>query len=210
MRIAFVAVLLYCCNVCFAQNDDYPDFRSKRDLFKRILEKDIRSDVASFTLAGIDESVGKLQLKSIPITSATPNSISFAGENVQVTITAAPFNPAKHKLGYYGDSKYLFKLDNKGYFGDYGKVPKTQIDKITVLIGRDTVDVPATAYNDIFNPVFSFNEAGVQKSNDKVLLSADGKKIYIYMLKRELNTGYEVTWVIQDKKYLRRVVDWGF
>jgi len=30
------------------------------------------------------------------------------------------------------------------------------------------------------------------------------------MLKREAGGSYEVTWVIQNGKYLRRVVDFGF
>ncbi len=50
----------------------------------------------------------------------------------------------------------------------------------------------------------------MEKSHNSVLVSADGRKIYIYMLKRESGGSYEVTWVIQDKKYLRRVVDFGF
>jgi hypothetical protein len=210
MRFIFLVLLLYSCNFCFAQNDDYPDFRSKKELFTRIQEKDIRNDVASFSMAGIDESVGKLPLKTIPIVESTPNSISFAGNNIQVNITAAPFNPAKHKMGFYGDNKYVIKIDNKGYFGDYGKTPKTAIEKVSVIVDRDTVAIPAAAYNDLYNPVFFFTEGGIQKSNNKVLLSADGHKIYIYMLKRETGGSYEVTWIIQDKKYLKRVVDFGF
>ena len=36
------------------------------------------------------------------------------------------------------------------------------------------------------------------------------RKYYIYMLNGEGAGRYEVTWVIQDKHYLRRVVDWNF
>jgi hypothetical protein len=210
MRIAFLLLLVSASKFCLAQTDDYPDFRSKKELFTRIMEKDIRADVASFSMAGIDESVGKLPLKSIPITASTANSISFAGENIKVNITSAPFDVTKHKMGYYGENKYLTKIDNKGYFGDYGKVPKTAIQNVTVIVDRDTVAIPPAAYNDIYNPIFSVTEGGIQKSNNKVFLSADGKKIYVYMLKREAGGSYEVTWVIQDKKYLKRVVDFGF
>jgi hypothetical protein len=48
------------------------------------------------------------------------------------------------------------------------------------------------------------------KSYNKVFVSPDKKKVYIYMLNRDNLGSYEVTWVIQDKKYLRRVVDFGF
>lgn len=209
MRIFFLVMLGYISNVCLAQNDNFPDYRSKKEIFTRITEKDIRSDIASYSMGGMDESIGKLPLKTIPITASGSNFISFAGNNIQVTITGAPFDPKKHKLGYY-DTKYLVKIDNKPYFGDYGKVPKTMIENIRVIIDRDTVAIPPAAYSDLYNPIFTFKEKGVEKSQNKVYYSADGRKIYIYMLKPETGGSYEVTWVLQDKKYLRRVVDFGF
>jgi hypothetical protein len=90
------------------------------------------------------------------------------------------------------------------------KAPKTTIENVTVVIDQDTVPIPATAFYDLYNPIFTVDEGGVQKSNNKVYLSADGRKVYVYMLKQEAGGSYEVTWVIQDKKYLRRVVDFGF
>lgn len=209
MRFFFLVMLVYINNLCLAQNDNFPDYRSKKEIFSRITEKDIRSDIASYSMGGMDESIGKLPLKTIPITATGSNFISFAGNNIQVTITGAPFDPKKHKLGFY-DTKYLVKIDNKPYFGDYGKVPKTVIENVRVIIDRDTVAIPPAAYSDLYNPIFTFKEKGVEKSQNKVYLSADGRKIYIYMLKPETGGSYEVTWVIQDKKYLKRVVDFGF
>jgi hypothetical protein len=209
MRIVLLVALSLLVASVFAQNGDYPDYRSKKEIFSRIVEKDIRNDIASFSMGGIDESVGKLPLKSLPITGFGSDYITFSGNNIQVKVTSAPFDKTKHKLGFY-EEKYLTKIDNKPYFGDYGKVPKTTVDNVTVVIDRDTVAIPPVAYNDLHNPVFSFNEKGVQKSQDKVFLSNDGRKIYVYLLKQEAGGSYEVTWVIQDKKYLRRVVDFGF
>ncbi|GEO08792.1 hypothetical protein [Segetibacter aerophilus] len=209
MRIVLFVLLALACFNAFAQTGDYPDYRSKKELFSRIIEKDIRSDIASFSMAGIDESVGKLPLKTLPITGFGTDYITFAGDNIEVKITAAPFDKAKHKLGFY-EEKYLVKIDNKPYFGDYGKVPRTTINNVMVVINKDTVAIPATAFNDLHNPIFSFYDKGVQKTQNKVYLSADGHKIYVYMLKREDGGSYEVTWVIQDKKYVKRVVDFGF
>jgi len=209
MRIVFLVLLVNISSLCFSQSDDYPDYRSKKDVFSRIAEKDIRSDISSYSMGGIDESMGKLSLKTLPITALSSNLISFGNDNIQVTIKGGTFDPSKHKLGYY-DEKYLVKIDNKPYFGNYGTVPNTTIENINLVIDRDTVAIPPTAFNDLYNPVFSVTDNGVPKSNDKVYLSADGRKVYIYMLKQESGGSYEVTWVIQDKKYLRRVVDFGF
>jgi len=201
------AIFLVSAGAGFAQ--DYPDYRGKKDLFTRIVEKDIRSDIASFSMGGIDESVGKLPLKRITVRNTGPDFISFEGEGIKATIRAVAFDKTKHKLGFY-DEKYLVKIDNKGYFGGYGKVPKTAIAELTVVINRDTIAIPAAAYSDLYNPIFTYKEGGVEKSHNSVLVSGDGRKIYLYMLKRESGGSYEVTWVIQDKKYLRRVVDFGF
>ncbi|MEJ7684116.1 MAG: hypothetical protein WKG06_40940 [Segetibacter sp.] len=136
------------------------------------LKKMFRSDIASYSMGGIDESIGKLPLKTVPITGLSSNYISFADNNIQVTINGGVFDPSKHKLGYY-DAKYLVKIDNKPYFGNYGKVPNTTIQSVTVVIDNDTVPIPPAAFSDLYNPVFSVVDGGVLKSNNKVYLSAD-------------------------------------
>jgi len=209
MRLFLILYSLLLTDLSYSQTEDYPDYRSKKDIFTRVQEKDVRSDIASFSMGGLDESIGKLPLKTIPVTGFGSNFISFSGENVQVKISAAPFDKTKHKLGFY-EKDYVVKIDNKPYFGDYGKVPKSYVEEVTVIVDRDTINVPATACTDLCNPILTYTEKGAQKSNNKVYLSNDGRKIYVYMLKQEAGGSYEVTWVIQDKKYLRRVVDFGF
>jgi hypothetical protein len=108
------------------------------------------------------------------------------------------------------EKKYLTKIDKKAYYGNYGAVPRTQITAINVMVDKDTVAIPPTAYFDLYNPQFTYAEGSNQKSYNGVYLSPDKRNIYIYMLSRDTNGSYEVTWVIQDKKYLRRVVDYGF
>jgi hypothetical protein len=75
----------------------------------------------------------------------------------------------------------------------------------------DTVVVPPAAYTDLYEPHFYYtNEKGNKKTYCAVYVSADKRNYYIYMLNGEGAGRYEVTWVIQDKHYLRRVVDWNF
>lgn len=210
MRVVFLLVMVAFVSGTFAQ-DDYPDFRSKKEMFSRVQEQDLRSELASFTMGGLDESIGKKPLKTIPVVASTANSLSFAGENIKVRITTAPFDPKKHKLNYFDPEKtYLVRIDNKPYFGDYGTVPKTTVDSVVVVIDADTVRVPKEACADLANPQLSFAEKGTQKTLNKVFISNNGKRIYVYLLKQEEGGSYEATWIIQDKKYLRRVVDFGF
>jgi len=191
-----------------AQDLDFPDYRSKKDNFAKISDKDIRSDLAGFVLAGVDESIGKAPLNSLPVKEVTSNSMTFDDGNIQVTIRTGVFFPSKHKMMY--QDKHLLRIDNHPYYGGtYGMAPQTTIESITVVVGKDTVAIPPTAYNDLFDPQFSFNQDGATRSRNGVFPSKDKHTFYIYML--NINSGgSEFTWVIRDKQYLRRVVDFGF
>ncbi|MCY7421198.1 MAG: hypothetical protein LH478_05570, partial [Chitinophagaceae bacterium] len=107
MRFIFTVLMVaFISLTANAQDDLHPDYRSKRELFIRIIEKDIRSDVAAFSMGGIEESVGKLPLRSLPVAATGPDLIKFEGEGMEVSITAGVFEPLKHKLGFY-EEKYL-------------------------------------------------------------------------------------------------------
>jgi hypothetical protein len=191
-----------------AQDLDFPDYRSKKDNFAKISEKDIRADVASFALAGVDESIGKAPLSSLPVKEVGSNYMTFEGNNIQVTIRTGVFFPSKHKMMYV--DKHLLRIDNHPYYGGtYGIAPQTTIQSITVVVGTDTVAIPPNAYSDLYDPQFSFNEGGSTRSRNGVFLSNDKHTFYIYMLNIN-GGGSEFTWVIRDKQYLRRVVDFGF
>jgi hypothetical protein len=193
-----------------AFSQDFPDYRTKKESFLRIQEKDIRADVAAFSIGGMDESIGKGTLAGIPATNYGTDFITFSGSNIHVTITAGSFDAAKHKLQYY-NKEHLVRIDGKPYYGRYGEMPQTTIANVVVLIDKDSVVIPPAAYADLYEPDFTYRDAtGTVKSYNKVFVSPDKKKVYIYMLNRDALGSYEVTWVIQDKKYLRRVVDFGF
>ena len=78
-----------------------------------------------------------------------------------------------------------------------------------VIVDKDTIPIPATAYFDLYDPKFSYNENGATRTRNGVFLSNDKHTFYIYLLNID-NKGTEYTWVIRDKQYLRRVVDFGF
>lgn len=210
MRTLFTLIFAGLAFGAVAQDQEFPDYRSKKESFLRIQEKDIRTDVSSFSIGGMDESIGKGNLATIPATNFGTDFITFSGANIQVTIKAGTFDASKHKLQYYA-KEHLVRIDGKPYYGMYGQVPKTTIAGVTVVIDKDSVVIPPIAYADLYEPDFTYRDGtGAVKSYNKVLVSPDKKKVYIYMLNRDPLGSYEVTWVIQDKKYLRRVVDFGF
>jgi hypothetical protein len=209
MRIVFFFSLFVNCMICFAQEEEYTDYRRKSESFARIYDKDIRSDLASFSIGGIEESLGKSPLKKMPVKDYGSDSITFEGNGIRITIKSGVFDPSRHKLIF--ENKHLVKIDNRPYFGNYGKVPTTRITRLTILSGKDTIPVPAAAIQDLYNPSFVFHDAtGEARSQDAVYISADNRKYYIYMLNKDDTGSYEVTWILQDKQFLRRIVDFGF
>jgi hypothetical protein len=208
MRIVLFISLILAGFSCMAQDLDYPDFRSKKDNFAKIREPDIRADLASFALAALDESIGKAVLQTVPVKDFGPNFMEFQNDNIHVIIRTGIFVPTKHKLML--SEQHLLRIDGKPYYGGhYGENPHTSVESVTVVVGKDTVPIPATAYFDLYDPKFSFNESGATRTRNGVFLSNDKHTFYVYMLNID-NGGVEYTWVIRDKQYLRRVVDFGF
>jgi hypothetical protein len=204
---SFLFVAIFFSTFCNAQ-DDLPDARRKTESFDRFHLKDLRADLATFTLSGISESVGLLPLEKIPYTSLGNDSIVFEGDGIKAKVKISIFDPSKHKLTF--DEKYLVRIDRRPYYGNYLETPKTQISQVAVIINNDTVFIPPTAYNDLFNLNFTYLDKGVERTTDAVYKSKDGRKIYLYLFCRDKTGSYEVTWIIQDRKYLRRVLDYGF
>ncbi len=212
MRFVFCAILLSLSTAGFAQDDDMPDFRSKRDNLLKMQEKDLQADIATFTMAGIDISNARPPIASVPVQDFGDDFLTFDSGSIRVTIKSAPFTVGKHKMQYV--DKYLVRIDMKPYFGSYSKVPKKYIQSINVVVDGDTVAIPAAAYADLYEPGLTYagkggesrSLAGVYYSGNK---QSPYRTVYIYLLCNDGLGGYEVTWVIQDKKYLRRVVDAG-
>ena len=208
MRIFICVLALTWCFSGTAQELDFRDYRTKKESFTKISEKDVRADVASFAIGGIDESIGKLPLPKIGVNKFENNFMSFEGENIRAIITTGRFEPTKHKLTK--DEDHIVKIDNKPFYGNYGDMPANHIQSLIVLVDKDTVAIPPAAYTDLCNVNFTYRDkSGTERSNNGIYLSKDKRKIYVYLLNKDGQGGYEVTWVIQDKKFLRRVLDYG-
>jgi hypothetical protein len=193
-----------------AQDESLPDLRNKRESFAKYPKGEIRDDLATFTIGGIDERIGKNPLQKLPATDYNLRSITFEGSDIKVVVTSGTFEASKHKLFYYYDKKYLVKIDGKPYYGDYGTIPTTTIASVMVIVNKDTVQIPPTAFADLFHPEFTYSDgSGTIRTHNGVFWSADKHRIYVYMVNSEAIGHYEVTFIIQDKKYVGRVVDSG-
>jgi hypothetical protein len=209
MNVKLLAALLLCGTAGMAQlNEDIPDTRKRNESFAKLPKDGLRNELAFFTIAGIEESVGKLPLDKQPYTALGADYMRFENGQVKMAVTTAPFEPGKLKLDY--DEKFLIKINKKTYYGGYPNLPKTKIAQISCILGKDTVAIPPAAYADLYNLQFTYKDKGKDRSLNAVYFSKDKRTIYLYLYSRDTsyaNASYEVTFVIQDKKYLRRVLD---
>ncbi len=78
--------------------------------------------------------------------------MTWSNGDIQVTIKTGVFDPSKHKIML--EEKHVVKIDGKPYYGNYGEMPRTTIESITVMVGKDTVAIPPTAFFDLYEPAF--------------------------------------------------------
>ncbi|MGZ4049297.1 MAG: hypothetical protein ACXVNN_08035 [Bacteroidia bacterium] len=209
MKTIFISVfILYGFSSSAQKYYDYQDTRRKNESFAKLPKTQIRADLATFTLSGIDDAVGKDELQKIPFTTFGADFMNFEGDNIKGSIKLLPFDKTRHKLDY--DEKYLIRIDRKTYYGDYGNIPKTYIGNISIIVDNDSVAIPAAASADLYNLNLTYSDKGTLRSRDGIYKSKDGHRIYLYLFCKDATGSYEVTWILQDKKYLRRVLDYGF
>jgi hypothetical protein len=205
-NFTFVLAAVSLSLACKAQ--DFSDTRRKTESFAKLQPKELRADVATFALAGISESVNTTPLPKIDYTNYNKDSMVFNGDGIKAIVKIGPFDPAKHKLSY--DDKYLVRIDKRTYYGDYGNMPKTDISDVIVTWGSDTVAIPPAAYNDLHNLNFTYLNKGVERTTNAIYKSKDGRRFYLYLFSKDNTGSYEVTWIFQDGRYVRRVLDYGF
>lgn len=201
----FSLVLILFTVQAFAQN--YTDTRKDRESFKKLHPAEVRSEVAFFTFGGVTESARAPELPAITPTAISKDSIVIDGNGMYAKVKLAPFEPEKHKIYYDVDDKTPIKIDKKTYYGDYGRMPLTYIESIVLVVDGDTVAIPESAYRDLMNMKFTYVNNGQEMSKDAVFTSNKGR-VYLYLFSNNRTGPYEVTYIIQDKKYQRRVLNY--
>jgi hypothetical protein len=189
------------------KNYEYQDTRKKTESFAK-LPADIKSELSTFTFSGIDEGIKRDPLVKIPFSTIDADMMSFEAPDIKATITTAPFDISKHRIDY--DEGWPIRIDRKPYYGGYGSIPKKYISAINIVMGKDTVVIPPAAYADLFNMNFAYSDKGTTKTTNGIYRSVNPHRLYLYLFCKDNTGSYEVTWIIYDKKFVRRVLDYGF
>jgi hypothetical protein len=57
---------------------------------------------------------------------------------------------------------------------------------------------------------FAYSDKGTTKTTNGIYRSVNPHRLYLYLFCKDNTGSYEVTWIIYDKKFVRRVLDYGF
>lgn len=139
---------------------------------------------------------------AIPVVGQTASSVRLSADSIDIIVTQKAFNKAGHTFGYFKDTPGIIELiDGKKYWGTDGGIPATEYAAITVKVGRKTINLPASAMQNLFEP----NLYAAKVNFDK-----EGDVIYIQSMNGDGAGGYEVIWKIVNGVYKERFVAYGF
>ncbi|MCR4031060.1 MULTISPECIES: hypothetical protein [Flavobacterium] len=227
MRICFFFLLLF-SNAIFAQfaiikdNDGYVNIRSEAQKGNNISDKLENGFVVygfqpENNWIGIDYSknnkdrsgyVYKDRIKylseftKIPLIKETSTKVIFKKDSLTIVIESKKFDSKTAKLAYSKNEKsFLEKINGKKIWGTDGNIPRTTYKLITVTIGKKTLDLPKDAFDDLFEPNFSYTQINYDRKNDI---------LYIASSNGDGAGGYELVWIIEKGRYKERKIAYGF
>lgn len=142
------------------------------------------------------------EFTKIPLIKETSAKVVFQKDSLNIIIESKKFDSKTAKLAYLkNDKSILEKINGKKFFGTDGNIPRTTYKLITVTTGNKTIDFSKDAFDDLFEPNFSYMEINYDKKNDI---------LYIASSNGDGAGGYEILWVIEKGKYKERKIAYGF
>lgn len=209
MKSLFLAILITASLFSIAQDEP----GENNEGFDKLPKGTIRKEIACFSSYGESEKNKSVTRGKTYISGYGKNQYTFKRFAISVTIKSQPFDKSKNKIKRNSDG-LIITINGKHVFGqDYDREPPTtSIQSVVVTFGADTLHLPKSAYADLFEPTLLHITDCVDGLCDapQIYISTDRKRYYIFTTHGDGAGAYEVTWIIQDKKYLRRVVDYGY
>jgi len=188
-------------------SDLYREKWSKKKIQNPIFKKELKLFMGETIF--VDFSKQNL-LDEIPVTSHTNSSMTLNNNDLTIKIEIDTFIAINHKLKYSKtDNNVLIMIDGRIFWGTDGGIPRKIIKSVMCQIGNKKIAIPFKDFCDLYEPNIMSHPNYYKKMeyHCKVYLSKDKKRIYIYMMNGDGAGSYEVTWIIQNKKYKRRVID---
>lgn len=140
-------------------------------------------------------------LQSIPLRSWSPVHVEFRGEGLRVRLEAQGFDDLRGVKVRNGTAL----LDRSPILGWSTGEDHVRMSRMEVVMDGMVVPVPVTAFIDLFDTPLS-------REDGRVVLAAawrskDGWRTYVQAQVGDDAHPLIVTWVLEDGRYLQRIVD---
>jgi hypothetical protein len=115
--------------------------------------------------------------------------------NLVVEISKSLFVAKRHKLSRKNNE--VVAIDGKSFWGTDGPIPKAVISAVKISNNGLAIEVPATAFNDLYEPRLS----------SLTMTTSSDNTLYIKLDNSDGAGAYSVIWMFKDNKYYGRYID---
>jgi len=131
------------------------------------------------------------------------NSLILSSDSIQIHIETEAFDVNRNTLTYNTQNGYnnLTKINNKPYYGTDNEIPTRKYKFIKIKVGQKMLQIKGSEISDLFEPNLDSTFATYDSSTHR---------LYLFASNSDGAGGYEVLWVIENGKYIKRVIAYGF
>lgn len=202
LRLGIIAYFIFSGQVSYCQISE-----SYAYLKEGIFKTEVGSFAKAADLPSSVDSTNKIKLTEIKLKRCSTDFVHFeSGDIIALDKLVSIYSNIDTPL-------ISRQSDSKVIWGTTGNTPARRISEVRYMHYKYLLILPATAIGGLYEPKFCINTTrknklrGITSSNCKVYQSLDKRRVYIYMLNGNGSEQYEITWVIQDSRYLMRILD---
>jgi hypothetical protein len=140
--------------------------------------------------------------EKIGLISKGANNSVFKKDSIKVTVTTQPFDKSKYRFTYDKESKTVIKkINGRDYYGTDGLLPMVEFKSIIVLWGNNTVVLPGSATDNLFEARVKDAAVNFDRVNNVLYVQTEGG---------DAAGSYYVIWKIVNGVYKERYIARGF
>ncbi len=221
MKILIIILSFFTYSNVFTQNEqqilnslqsEYDKEMGKYDVSK-ISDKELKNYCKS--ILNIYKNKFKSDLNEIPITKSSDSILIFKTDSIDIRILRSPVESDKMILDSLPNSSYVYKINNRFFWGTDGGIPKMKIEKLKVTLMNKAVYICKESYIDLYQPNFGCIDAKDNFGNlnycySRLFQSKDKKYLLLLLKNGDFAGAYEVIWIFKNNEYLRRIIDLPF
>jgi hypothetical protein len=142
------------------------------------------------------------EYESLPLITEQPNTVIYGKDSIKVIVSKKQFDKSKYRFTYYKDARDQIQFINgKQYWGADGGVPTTEYKSVIVQAGKKKINLPPSAFDNLFNPTIDATRIYYDKQNDI---------IYITSMNSDGAGAYDIAWRVVKGIYKDKCIAYGF